>query len=512
MLSDADISRILSRRQLWLTAFLLALSNFTVALDMTVANVSIPHIAGSLGVSNSQGSWVITSYAVAEAITVPLTGWLAQRFGAIRMYLFCMTGFGVFSFLCGISVTLQMLILSRIGQGLCGGLLMPLSQTLLLTIFTGSDRPKAMLLAAMTTLLGPALGPTVGGFISDNFSWHWVFLINLPIVAACVLTVFGLLYVFNTPGQKVRIDLVGLVLLIVWVGSLQYMLDIGREHDWFSDPLIVMLAIVSAVGFCAFVIWELTEEHPIVDLRIFRYGGFTFGVIAMALCFGAYFASIVVIPQWLQTTMGYPAVWAGFITSCTALAAITTSALAARTAARGVDPRLMISLAVGWIACMSLLRSNWTSGADFATVMMPQVLQGFAMSFFMLPLTIVTLNSVRPEETASATGIQNFTRTLFSGMSTAIVLTVWANSQQTAQADLAGRVNVEEAMRSAANAGMSQDQGLAMLMNLVNREAATMAIDYVFLASTLVFAICATVIWLAPRPRGGYAGTATGGH
>jgi MFS transporter, DHA2 family, multidrug resistance protein len=172
----------------------------------------------------------------------------------------------------------------------------------------------------------------------------------------------------------------------------------------------------------------------------------------------------------------------------------------------------MISLAVGWIACMSLLRSNWTSGADFATVMMPQVLQGFAMSFFMLPLTIVTLNSVRPEETASATGIQNFTRTLFSGMSTAIVLTVWANSQQTAQADLAGRVNVEEAMRSAANAGMSQDQGLAMLMNLVNREAATMAIDYVFLASTLVFAICATVIWLAPRPRGGYAGTATGGH
>lgn len=501
MASLPDMRAMLTPAQRRLAAAILAISNFVVVLDMTVANVSVPHIAGSLGVSPSQGSWVITSYAVAEAISVPLTGWLAQRFGAVRLYLVCMAGFGFFSLMCGSSVTLTMMIASRIGQGLCGGLLMPLSQTLLLRIFTGADRPKAMLLSAMTILLGPAFGPIIGGLISDNLSWHWIFLINLPIVAICLMTVFSLLYALDGPGHRVPIDVVGLVLLVTWIGSLQYMLDIGREHDWFSDPLIILLAVVAAVGFCAFVIWELTEEHPIVDIRIFRHSGFTFGVIALSLCFGAYFASIVVIPQWLQSTMGYPAVWAGFIISCTGMAALATAVIAAKTTARGVDPRLLVSLAVGWLGCMSLVRSQWTSGSDFWTLTIPQLVQGFGMSFFMLPLTTISLNSVLPEETASATGIQNFVRTLFIGISTAVVLTIWSNTQQEAHGELAANLQPDTVIRTMEDAGMSKDQAIGVIANLIDREAVTLAMDHIFLISSVLFFICAAVIWLAPRPK-----------
>ncbi len=501
MASAMDIGDRLTPAQLRLAAFILSFSNFIVVLDMTVANVSVPHIAGSLGVSTSQGSWVITSYSVAEAVSVPLTGWLSQRFGAVRLYLVAMAGFGLFSLLCGSSQTLTMMVVSRIAQGLCGGLLMPISQTLLLRIFTGVNRPKAMLLAAMTTMLGPALGPNIGGLINDYMNWHWVFLINLPFVAICLLTVFTLLFAHDRPGRQVPVDMVGLVLMLIWVGSLQYMLDIGREHDWFSDPLVVFLTISSVVGFCAFIIWELTEEHPIVDIRVFRHGGFTFGVLALSLCFGAYFASIVVIPQWLQTAMGYPAVWAGFITSCTALAALSTSWLASRTVAKGIDPRLLVSLSVAWIGLMALARSTWTSDADFWTLAYPQVVQGFGMSFFMLPLTTISLNAVRPEELASATGIQNFVRTIAMGVATALVLTIWGNTQQEAHSEIVGKLQPDAVMRTMAGAGMSYDQAIRTIANLVEREAVTMALDYVFLITAAVFFLCAAVIWLAPRPK-----------
>ena len=501
MADQYDIAANLTPVQLRLAALVLGFSNFIVVLDMTVANVSVPHIAGSLGVSASQGSWVITSYSVAEAICVPLTGWLVQRYGAVRLYMFAMAGFGLFSLLCGTSQTLTMIVVSRIAQGLCGGLLMPLSQTLLLRIFTGANRPKAMLLSAMTTMLGPAFGPNIGGLINDYASWHWVFLINLPFVAICLLTVFTLLRAHDGPGRQVPIDTVGLVLMLIWVGSLQYMLDIGREHDWFADPLVVGLAIAVAVGFCAFIVWELTEEHPIVDIRVFRHGGFTFGVLALSLCFGAYFASIVVIPQWLQTSMGYPAAWAGFITSCTALASLSTSALASRAVAKGVDPRLMVSLAVAWIGVMALARSTWTSDADFWTLTYPQVVQGFGMSFFMLPLTVISLNSVTPEELASATGIQNFVRTIAMGVATALALTYWGNAQQEAHAEIAGKLQPDDVMRALANAGMTSEQALRTIANLADREAVTMAIDAVFLVTAAVFFLSAAVVWLAPRPR-----------
>jgi len=266
---------------LFFAAMALALANFVAVLDMTIANVSVATIAGALGVTSTQGTWVITSYAVAEAITVPLTGWLAGRYGAVRVFVSSMALFGVASMLCGFSNSLGMLVGARVLQGLAGGPLLPLSQTLLLRIFPKDKAPLATALWAMTTLVAPILGPIVGGVICDQAHWSWVFNINVPIALTCAWFAWGLLKRYESPLEKKPIDTVGLGLLIVWVGALQIMLDEGKNLDWFSSNFIVALALVAAIGFVAFLIWELTEEHPIVDLRVFRHRGYSTGVLTL---------------------------------------------------------------------------------------------------------------------------------------------------------------------------------------------------------------------------------------
>lgn len=491
---------MLAGRSRWLAALVLAISNFVVILDMTVANVSVPHIAGSLGVSLDQSSWVITSYAVAEALTVPLTGWLVMRFGASRLYFLCLSGFGVFSFLCGISVTLQMIVICRIGQGFFGGLIMPLSQTLLLLIFPVEERTKALVLTSVTTLLAPAMGPNLGGFISDNFSWHWVFLINIPIVIAAVAVNSALLGNVVTETRKVPIDKVGLALMFAWIAALQLMLDLGRNRDWFADPLIVALAVVAVVGFIAFIIWELTEEHPVVDIRIFRFGGYTFGVLAMTLCFSTYFAGIVVIPQWLQTSLGFPAAQAGLIVSCTAMGALLTSRLASRIAHK-FDARLLVSCAIAWMGCMSLVRAGWNSETSVLWLAMPQLVQGLGLSFFMLPLMSITVYSVPPHMIATATGIQNFVRTLGIAMGTAIALTFWGDSEQEARNEIVANLRPDSTMQSLVQAGFDERQATMMIESIVRKESVMLATTQLFLYSAVVIFLASMVIWLAPKMR-----------
>lgn len=499
-MADEPYLKISDSRRV-LCGAVLALSNFMVVLDLTIANVSVPHIAGNLGISPDQGTWVITSYAVAEAICVPLTGWLSQRFGTVRLFVLSMAGFGLFSLLCGLSPTLGMLVVCRVGQGLCGGPLMPMSQTLMLRVFPPDKRGQAMGIWAMTTLLGPAMGPIIGGYISDNWSWHWIFFINLPICILCTLSAYALLRPVETETKRLPIDRIGLFLLVFWIGCLQIMLDIGRDHDWFADPMIVMLAIGAAVGFGLFVIWELTEEHPIVDLRIFRHRGFTFGVITLALCFGAYFASIVVIPQWLQTAMGYPATDAGIVTAFTAMTAILMSQVAARMLGK-VDARIMVSGAVFWLGLMAVWRTHWTSGADFWTLATPQIVQGFAMTFFMIPLTSITLTTVPPEETASAAGLQNFLRTMSVAVATSLVLTVWGDAQRVARSELVSKLQPDDVQRTISGMGMTADQGRQMISNIVDQESIAMAIDNTFWVAACVLFLASAVVWLTPKAKG----------
>lgn len=478
----------------------LSAANLMVVLDMTIANVSIPHISGSLGISPSQGAWVITSYAVAEAVSVPLTGWFAQRFGAVRVFVFGVVGFGLFSLLCGLSLSLGMLAACRVGQGLCGGPVMPLTQTLLLRIFPPEKGTQALNLWATTSLVGPVLGPILGGMISDNVSWHWIFLINIPAVAFCVFTVRSLMA--DAPAAKVElpIDRIGLLLLIIWISALQIMLDIGREHDWFSNGVIVALATIAAIGFVAFVIWELTEEHPIVDLKIFRHGRYTAGVFTLALGVAAWFAGIVVIPQWMQLSLGYTATQAGWAMAVSGIAGLMVSRLPPLLVAR-IDPRVALSAGLTWVGGATLLRTQWNSAADFWTLATPQFVMGLGLPFFFVTVTMMSLGAVPQREVASAAGLQNFVRIIAMALSTSVVMTYWDEQSRVAGSELVGNLHPDATTAALMQHGFSLDQIRLIIAQLVEKEALTLATDKVFLLASILLWIVAAMIWIVPKPR-----------
>ena len=274
----------------------LAMANFLAILDLTIANVLVPHISGALAVAPSDGTWVITAYAVAEAITVPLTGWLAERFGPVRVFVVAIVGFGIFSLLCGMATSLPMLIVFRVALGVCGGPLIPLSQTLLLKIVPDRHANGALAAWAVTTVLAPIAGPLMGGLIGDNWGWEWAFYVKVPMAVALAFAAWWILTPYETPIKKAPIDYVGLGLLILWVGALQVMLGNGQNMDWFNSDFIVTLLVVAIVGFIAFVIWEATDANPVVNLRIFGNRSFSVSMLVIALTFGALFGSIVLVP------------------------------------------------------------------------------------------------------------------------------------------------------------------------------------------------------------------------
>jgi DHA2 family multidrug resistance protein len=485
-----------------LAGLVLALSNFMVVLDTTIANVSISHIAGGLGISPSEGTWVITSYAVAEAICVPLTGWLARRFGEVRVFVAGMVGFGLFSFLCGIAPSLGALVAFRIGQGLAGGPLMPISQTLLLRIFPKERHGMAMALWSMTTIVAPIFGPILGGTISDNWGWNWIFFINVPIAVLCSLAAIALLRKAESKTEKVPVDGIGLGMLVLAVGALQVMLDLGREHDWFGSPFIIQLAVIAFVGFAFLLAWELFDRHPIVDLKVFRHRGFTVSVVALTFTYGAFFASLVVIPQWLQTSLGYTATWAGYATAFNGVAAVFMAPVAAILSQK-VDPRILVSGGILWLAATSLTRVLWwTSGADFWTLALPQLIQGAGMPFFFVPLTTLALGAVNDDEVASAAGLMNFLRTMSGAVATAIGVTMWENGAQQARDNLTAVLHGTQGNMQVLQAhGFGVEQSRLFISQLVDAQANAITTVNLFELFAAIFVGAAAIIWLAPKPK-----------
>lgn len=480
-----------------IAGLLLAVANFIVVLDMTIANVSVPHIAGGLAVSPSEGTYVITSYAVAEAISVPLTGWIAARFGSVRVFCLTMVLFGFFSVLCGLATSIGLLVAGRIFQGLVGGPLMPLSQTLLMSSFPPEKRGVALVLWSMTTLIAPILGPIVGGYICDNWGWEFIFYINIPIALTCGIIAYRLLKRFETKIVKNKIDYIGFALLVGWVAPLQYVLDEGKTLDWFSSPLVVALTAISAVTFCSFLIWELTEKNPIVDLKIFRHRGFWVGTLTISLAFGAFFATVVLVPLWLQSYMGYSATWSGIIGASTGVLAIFAAPPAA-TMSQKFDQRKLVFFGVAWLGIWTLVRAFGTTNMTSWQICWPMLIQGIGMPFFFIPLTNLALASVNEEETASAAGLMSFLRTLSGAFATSLVTTVWENKAVEFRNDLTA--NSMSPTEFGQLIGNQSEATTYNLDYLIQSQAIMLSTNHVLMVASFTFIFAASAIWLAPKP------------
>lgn len=488
-----------------LVATALAVGTFMQVLDTTIANVSIPTISGNLGVANDQGTWVITSFAVANGISVPLTGWLMQRFGVVRVFVLSVLAFTIASFLCGIAWSLPSLILFRVLQGAVSGPMIPGSQALLISIFPPHKKGMALAIWSMTTLVAPICGPLLGGHISDNYSWPWIFLINVPVGLFCAAICWSGLKGRETPTRKIPIDGIGLSLLVVWVGALQIMLDTGKDADWFSSPAIVVEAIIAGVGFIAFMIWELGEKNPIIDLSLFRNRNFSFGVLAFCIGYALFFGSVVLQPLWMQTWLGYTATWAGLVAAPSGMVAVLLSPLVGKNIGR-FDPRLFATASFIVFGISYFMRSNYTADASYVTYMLPLLVQGIGMSMFFVAMLTILLDGVPDARVPAASGLSNFLRITAGSFSTSITTTFWDRHAALHQSRLAEATSVydprlQQSLGGLRDLGLNPTQALGAITRTMSSQAYLMsALDFFWICGWISFSV-AGIVWLTRRPR-----------
>lgn len=489
-----------------ITAIALALGTFMQVLDSTIANVSIPTIAGNLGVSTSQGTWVITSFAVANGVSVPLTGWLMMRYGVVRTFVGSVIMFTVASFLCGISWNLPSLIIFRVLQGAVSGPMIPGSQALLIMIFPAAQRGTALAIWSMTTLVAPITGPILGGYISDNISWPWIFLINLPVGIVCSVICWRNMKSRETPTRQLPIDRTGFVLLLTWVGALQVMLDTGKEVDWFNSPAIVVELIIAVVAFVAWLIWELNEEHPIVDLSLMKSRNFVIAATISCLGFAMFFGANLLQPLWLQTRMGYIATWAGLVAAPSGVVAVFLTPFAARLMNR-IDARWTASAALLAFAVSFWLRSLYTTDVSFAVLVVPMLVQGVAMSVFFVSLVTLTLNGVPASQAPQAAGLYNFMRITAGGFAASVVGTIWEQSATLHQGRLAEVMGANDptftaAMQKLQGAGISATQAVGVVTNQVVSQSYMLSTDEIFRVAAFLMVVLIPFIWLTRKALG----------
>jgi len=490
---------------------------FMNVLDSSIANVSIPTIAGDLGVSATQGTWVITSFAVANAITVPLTGWLTQRFGQVRLFVASVLLFVIASWLCGFAWSLPSLVAFRVLQGAVAGPMIPLSQSLMLASYPKAKAGMALALWSMTILVGPVAGPLLGGWISDNYSWPWIFYINVPVGLLAGWASWQLYRERESTRAKLPIDTVGLALLIVWVGALQLMLDKGKELDWFASTEITIMAVLAVVSFVFFVIWELTADHPVVDLTLFKYRNFTTGVITISVGYGVFFGTVVLLPLWMQSTLGYTATDAGIASAPVGILAIMISPVVGKLLAKH-DPRLIATFAFLVFSLISYMRSEFNTQVDIYGIMLPTFIQGAAMATFFIPLTTLSLSGLDPHRVPAAAGLSNFVRLVFGAFGTSITTTLWENRATLHHAQMTemarpGEPAFDAAMMQLQQHGLGRDQSAAIINRLIDQQAYTMSATDIFYASAILFLLLIALVWIArPKSNKSADAAAAGAH
>ena len=483
----------------------LSLATFMLVLDSTIANVAIPTIAGDLGASSSQGTWVITSFGVANAISIPITGWLAKRFGEVRLFLIATLLFVLASWLCGIANSLEMLIVFRVLQGAVAGPIIPLSQSLLLNNYPPEKRGMALAFWSMTIVVAPICGPILGGWISDNIHWGWIFFINVPIGLAVVLISWKILEGRESKISHQPVNTVGLILLALGVGALQLMLDQGRELDWFNSTEIVVLTIIAAVGLITLIIWELTDDNPVVDVSLFKSRNFTVGCVSTSLAFLVYSGTVVLIPLLLQQVYNYTATWAGLAAAPVGLLPILLAPIIGKFGNK-IDMRILITVSFMVYALTFYWRAvTFEPEMTFMDVALPQFVQGLAVACFFMPLTTITLSGLPPEKMASASSLFNFLRTLAGSIGTSLTTFIWYNREAVHHTQLTEVINPynpisQQFFQTMGSFGLSEEQTASYLAKQITAQGFIIGANEIFLVSAITFISLVVLIWFAKPP------------
>jgi DHA2 family multidrug resistance protein len=491
------------------------LATFMEVLDTTIVNVSLPHIAGNLSVDVNQATWVLTSYLVSNAIVLPATGWLARIFGRKRFYMACVTAFTLSSLACGFAPSLMWLIVFRVVQGLGGGGLQPISQAILLETFPVRRRGLGMAIFGIGVVFAPIIGPTLGGWITDSYSWRWVFFINLPVGMLSLL--LTQMHVVDPPYLRrgvTRVDYYGLGLLAIGIGALQIVLDKGQREDWFSTSWILQLAVVSGVALIALTIWELRATHPIIDLRIFRVTNFAPGTILIFTLGIALYGSLVLLPIFLQNLLGYSATQSGLAMSPGGVGTLICMPLVGHMIARR-DARHMVLFGVAMVALSMFMMSRYNLNISFWDAVYPRIVMGVGLAFLFVPVATVTMSFMRPEQIGTATGIFNLMRNIGGSFGIAAVTTQLARRAQFHQARLVEHISPYDARFQALARAvipqflargqslyMAQKQALALAYASVSRQAMTMSfIDCFWLLGMAILAIIPLVFIMRRQPQ-----------
>ena len=508
----------LSGMRFALGAFAVALATFMNVLDSSIANVAIPTLSGDLGVSVDEGTWVITVFSAANAVAIPLTGWLTQRIGQVKLFVAAILLFTMSSALCGMAPNLTVLLLARVLQGVSAGPLIPLSQALLLTTFPKEKSGSALSLWAMTATVGPIVGPALGGWITDRYSWSWIFYINVPVGIFAGAVVWMIYRDRETPTHRLPIDTIGLLALIGWVAALQVMLDKGKDLDWFNSTTICVLAVIALIGFAFFVIWELTEDKPIVDLRLFKGRNFLGGTVAISVAYAIFFANLVILPQWIQEYLGYRAVDAGMVTAPLGVFAVVLAPMMGKLMIK-TDVRILATLAFVGFSGVFFLRSLYTTDIDQYTLILPTLLQGIPTALFFVPLTAIILSGLPPEKIPSAAGLSNFVRVFAGAVGTSLLATGWNDrtilhhSQLTEQANSYNPIFTESIAQAQSTLQVGASNALAFVENGLQAQAAMLGLNDIFWLSAIIFIVIIPLIWVTHPSKGAAAGAAAaGGH
>ncbi|MHA6205757.1 DHA2 family efflux MFS transporter permease subunit [Dyella soli] len=496
-----------------LTTIGLSLATFMQVLDTTIANVSLPTIAGNLGVSVNQSTWVITSFAVSTAIALPLTGFLTRRFGEVKLFIWSTLLFSIASFLCGLAQSMPMLILFRAIQGAVAGPMYPITQSLLISIYPPAKRGMALALLAMVTVVAPIAGPILGGWITDNYSWPWIFFINVPIGIFASMVVANQMKLRVDTTTRPKVDYVGLITLIVGVGALQIVLDKGNDEDWFNSSFIIITSLVSAIALAIFLIWELTDEDPIVNLRLLRHRNFRIGTISLVLAYGAFFAIGLLVPQWLQRNLGYTSTWAGFAAAPLGILPVMLTFIVGKYAGR-TDMRLLASCAFLVMGITCFLRSNFFLQVDFNSVALVQLLQGLGVALFFMPVTTILLSDLQPNEIAGGGGLATFLRTLGASFSASLTTFLWDHRAIVHHAHLTEHITPYDSSPQVTlqAAGVSAQSSNALLEQLITQQGYQISFNEVFHLLGWVFMVLIAVVWMARPPFTAKAGAGASGH